>query len=112
MSNFSITEPSKRQKWIAGSLVVIYAVLTIVPLLWIIATGFKTPADSIAYPPKVVFQPTLEGYVNLFTTRTRATPEMPLEDIRARDHGNVPIRRSPSESGRSARAGTASPRGT
>ena len=79
MSSYSITEPSKRQKWIAGSLVVFYALVTLVPLVWIIATGFKSPSDSIAYPPKVFFQPTLEGYVNLFTTRTRATPEMLTE---------------------------------
>jgi multiple sugar transport system permease protein len=38
-------------------------------------TSFKTPPDSIAYPPKVVFQPSLEGYCNLFTTRSRQTPE-------------------------------------
>jgi multiple sugar transport system permease protein len=61
---------------VAGTLVVFYALITIMPLLWIIATGFKSPSDAIAYPPKIVFQPTLEGYVNLFTTRTRATPEM------------------------------------
>ncbi len=71
MSSYSITEPSRRQKWVAASLVILYALITITPLLWIIATGFKSPADSIAYPPKVLFQPTLEGYVNLFTTRTR-----------------------------------------
>ena len=76
MSSYSITEPSKRQKWIAGSFVIFYAMVTLMPLLWIIATGFKSPSDAIAYPPKVLFQPTLEGYVNLFTTRTRATPEM------------------------------------
>ena len=46
-----------------------------IPLLWIFATSFKTPPDSIAYPPKILFQPTLEGYCNLFTTRTRQTPE-------------------------------------
>jgi multiple sugar transport system permease protein len=76
MSGFSVTEPSKRQKWVAGTLVVFYALITIAPLLWIIATGFKSPSDAIAYPPKILFQPTLEGYVNLFTARTRATPEM------------------------------------
>ena len=75
MSAFSITEPSSRQKWIAGTLVVAYALITMIPLLWIIATGFKSPADAISYPPKVVFDPTLEGYVNLFTTRTRQTQE-------------------------------------
>ena len=63
--SFSITDPSRRQKWIAGILVVTYAIVTLLPLVWIIATGFKTPPDSIAYPPKVFFSPSLEGYVNL-----------------------------------------------
>jgi len=74
--SFSVTDPSPRIKWIAGILVVGYAIITLIPLLWIIATGFKSPADSIAYPPVVVFEPTLEGYVNLFTNRTRATEDM------------------------------------
>ncbi|UUP16507.1 carbohydrate ABC transporter permease [Nitratireductor thuwali] len=73
--SFSVTEPSGRQKLFAGFLVIFYAAVTIMPLAWIIATGFKTPSDAIAYPPKVVFDPTLEGYVNLFTTRTRASTE-------------------------------------
>ncbi len=73
--SYSITEPSNRQKWIAGGLVIAYAILTLLPLAWIIATGFKTPADAIAYPPKVLFTPSLEGYVNLFTSRSRVTPE-------------------------------------
>ncbi|RED10616.1 carbohydrate ABC transporter permease [Pontivivens insulae] len=77
--SFSVTEPSNRQKWFAGVLVVGYALITIMPLLWIIATGFKSPADAIAYPPKVVFEPTVEGYVNLFTSRTRATEDMLAE---------------------------------
>lgn len=75
MSSYSITEPSNRQKWIAGTLVILYAVITLLPLLWILATGFKSPSDSIAYPPKIMFEPSMEGYVNLFTTRTRVAPE-------------------------------------
>jgi multiple sugar transport system permease protein len=71
MSAFSITEPSLGQKWFAGTLVIFYALVTLTPLLWIIATGFKSNEDSIAYPPKVLFEPKLDGYVNLFTTRTR-----------------------------------------
>jgi multiple sugar transport system permease protein len=73
--SFSVTAPSGRQKWGAGILVVAYAVITILPLLWIVATGFKSPSDAIAYPPKLVFEPTLEGYVNLFTQRTRQTED-------------------------------------
>lgn len=75
MSGYSITEPSVRQKWIAGVIVIGYALITLLPLLWILATGFKSPSDAIAYPPKVTFDPTLEGYVNLFTTQTRQTPD-------------------------------------
>lgn len=97
MSGFSVTEPSKRQKWIAGILVITYAMVTLMPLLWIIATGFKSPEDAISYPPKVIFEPSLEGYVNLFTTRTRITtsmeetllpPETWYDEI-ARDSGTV-----------------------
>lgn len=75
MSSYSVTEPTARSKRVAGVLVVLYTVVTLLPLLWIISTGFKTGPDSISYPPKVVFSPSLEGYVNLFTSRTRATPE-------------------------------------
>jgi len=73
MSAYSITEPSSRLKGIAGFLVIGYALITMLPLLWIFMTGFKTPPDSISYPPKVVFEPSVEGYVNLFTTRTRVS---------------------------------------
>ena len=95
--SFSVTEPSNGTKWFAGILVIGYALITIAPLLWIIATGFKSGPDSIAYPPKVVFEPTLEGYVNLFTDRTRATQDMldaagepqTWYDQIARDQGTV-----------------------
>lgn len=71
----SVVEPSRWIRILAGTVVVLYAIITIVPMLWIFMTGFKTPPDSISYPPKVLFEPSLEGYVNLFTTRTRQTPE-------------------------------------
>jgi multiple sugar transport system permease protein len=82
--SFSVTEPSTRQKWIAGILVIGYALITMLPLLWIVATGFKSSTDSIAYPPKIVFEPTVEGYVNVFTTQTRLSKELaeePREDL-------------------------------
>ncbi len=75
MSAHSVTEPSPASKWIAGILVGLYAVITLIPLLWIISTSFKSGPDSISYPPTVVFQPTLEGYVNLFTTQSRPSAE-------------------------------------
>ena len=71
----SVVEPSRTTKRIAGAIVILYALITMVPLAWIFLTSFKSPPDSISYPPKVMFEPTLEGYCNLFTTRTRQTPE-------------------------------------
>ena len=60
-------------------MVISYAIITLLPLVWIIATGFKSSSDSIAYPPKVIFQPTVEGYVNLFTTQTRLSSKAIME---------------------------------
>jgi multiple sugar transport system permease protein len=71
----SVIEPTPLSRRVAAALVVAYAIIATIPLVWIFMTGFKTPSDAIAYPPKVIFDPSLEGYVNLFTDRTRQTPE-------------------------------------
>ncbi len=75
----SVVEPTPLVKRIAAFVVVAYALVSIVPLIWIGLTSIKSPQDSISYPPKVIpfvdFQPTIEGYCNLFTTRSRQTPE-------------------------------------
>ncbi|HTO83178.1 MAG TPA: carbohydrate ABC transporter permease [Methylomirabilota bacterium] len=71
----SIVEPSPLTKRVAAVVVIVYALVALIPLFWILITGLKTPPDSISYPPKILFSPSLEGYVNLFTTRTRQTPE-------------------------------------
>lgn len=74
-SAHSVVEPTSRTRAIAAAVVIVYALVSMIPLFWIFATGFKTPPDSISYPPKVFFEPSLEGYCNLFTTRTRQTQE-------------------------------------
>src|SRR6266487_5079899 len=71
----SVVQPSPLSQRIAGVIVILYAVITMVPLAWIFLTGFKSGPDSIAYPPKVLFTPSAEGYCNLFTTRSRQAPE-------------------------------------
>jgi multiple sugar transport system permease protein len=71
----SVVAPSLTSQRIAGTIVVLYALIALVPLIWIVMTSFKTPTDSISYPPKVIFTPSLDGYCNLFTTRSRQTPE-------------------------------------
>lgn len=71
----SVVEPSPPTRTLAGAVVLIYALVSLIPLVWIVMTSFKSPPDSISYPPKVVFEPTLEGYCNLFTTRSRQTQD-------------------------------------
>ena len=71
----SVVEPGRRSKRIAAGIVIVYALVSMLPLVWIVLTSLKTPPDSISYPPKVVFTPTIEGYCNLFTTRSRQTAE-------------------------------------
>jgi multiple sugar transport system permease protein len=71
----SVVEPGRWSRRLAAVIVVAYGLITMIPLLWIFLTGLKTPPDSISYPPKVLFEPSLEGYCNLFTTRSRQTSE-------------------------------------
>lgn len=71
----SVVAPTATARRVSAAIVIVYAIVTMLPLVWIFATGFKTPSDAIAYPPKVFAAPSLEGYVNLFTTRSRQTPE-------------------------------------
>lgn len=68
-------EPTPLAKWFAGIVVIGYAVISLIPLAWIFMTSFRTPEDAIAYPPKVVAQASMIGYVNLFTTRSRVSAE-------------------------------------
>jgi multiple sugar transport system permease protein len=71
----SVVEASAGSKLISGGVVALYALVTITPLLWIFLTSFKTPTDSVAYPPKVISELSLEGYCNLFTIHSRQAPE-------------------------------------
>lgn len=78
-SAHSVVEPSGPAKLAAGFIVILYALLALTPLIWIGLTSIKTPPDSISYPPKVLpfvdFQPSLEGFCNLFNTRSRQTQD-------------------------------------
>lgn len=74
-SAHSVVEPSALSKSLAGFVVVLYSLIAMIPLVWIGMTSIKSATDSISYPPKVLFEPTIEGYCNLFTTRSRQTEE-------------------------------------
>jgi sorbitol/mannitol transport system permease protein len=44
----------------------IVAVIVFFPVLHMVLTGFKTETDAVDLPPRLVFQPTLENYAEIF----------------------------------------------
>jgi multiple sugar transport system permease protein len=57
---------------IAIAFVLAFAML--IPVFWLGLTAFKSRADAISVPPKVIFEPTLEGFINLLTDRSVLNP--------------------------------------
>src|SRR4030067_1891642 len=55
-------------------LVLVLAVILLVPVFVMVFTAFKTRPDAIHAPPKIIFTPSLEGIVFLFTERAAAAP--------------------------------------
>lgn len=59
-----------RRKWL--STVVFYlavlgiALVVLFPFLWMLSSSFKTQVDIIAWPPKLLFEPTLANYRKVF----------------------------------------------
>jgi multiple sugar transport system permease protein len=48
-------------------LVALIALVFIFPYVWMVISSFKTPADIIAIPPKLIFTPTIENFQRLIT---------------------------------------------
>ena len=42
--------------------------LILLPVAWMVASSFKTSAEVTAYPPRLLFRPTLSNYARLFGT--------------------------------------------
>ncbi len=49
--------------------VLVIAILLLIPIYVMGVTAFKTRADVVASPPLILFKPTLEGFMFLFTDR-------------------------------------------
>lgn len=55
-------------------IVIIIAIIMLIPVFVMAVTAFKSRADILSVPPKVLFHPTLEGFVFLLTDRSIASP--------------------------------------
>ncbi|NAZ37865.1 carbohydrate ABC transporter permease [Rubellimicrobium sp. CFH 75288] len=51
------------------------ALLWFAPVAWIILSAFKTREDILATPPKLIFTPTLQNFVDLFNRNTSFTTQ-------------------------------------
>ena len=67
-------------------LVVALAIFLLIPVFVMFLTAFKTRPDAIHVPPKLIFTPSLEGLVFLFTERAAASPAR-LEELRKAAEG-------------------------
>jgi multiple sugar transport system permease protein len=62
--------------------VVIVAIVLLVPVAVMLMTAFKSRSDVVSVPPKVFFEPTVEGLVFLLTERSQLSGEA-LEEAKA-----------------------------
>jgi multiple sugar transport system permease protein len=69
-------------KNIRAIIVVIVAIVLLIPVAVMAMTAFKSRTDVVSVPPKVFFEPTLEGFVFLLTERSQLSGEA-LEEAKA-----------------------------
>ena len=54
---------AKRFRFIATMIItLIFLLAWVFPIVWSVLNSLKTDQDVLAYPPKLIFQPTLEAY--------------------------------------------------
>jgi multiple sugar transport system permease protein len=63
-------------------LTVIIAIIVLIPVFWMAATAFKSRSDAVAAPPKLIFTPSMEGFIGLFTQRRQVTVAQGLDDLK------------------------------
>jgi len=63
-------------------LVIVISIVILVPIFVMVNTAFKTRPEVVSIPPKLIYTPTLEGFVLLLTERAVASPAV-LEELQA-----------------------------
>ena len=48
---------------------IVVACVMLIPVIWMAMTSIKARPDATASPPKVIFTPSLDGFIGLFTNR-------------------------------------------
>lgn len=78
--------PSARLlKNVRAFLVLAMALILLIPVFVMGITAFKSRRDVVSVPPKLIFEPTWEGFVFLFTERSLLTPALQAQAEANRD---------------------------
>ncbi|RME82622.1 MAG: carbohydrate ABC transporter permease [Caldilineae bacterium] len=64
-----VSPTARRIHAVRAFVVLVFAIITLIPVFVMGITAFKSRADVVSVPPKIIFKPTLEGFVFLFTER-------------------------------------------
>lgn len=73
---------SRLIKTFKAILTVVIAFIILIPVIWMAMTAFKSRPDAVSVPPKVFFEPSLEGFVGLVTQRRQVSESQGLEELR------------------------------
>jgi ABC-type glycerol-3-phosphate transport system permease component len=79
-----VTGNARTTRSIKIVLVILVSVIMLIPVLWMFMTAFKSRSDAVAAPPKVLFTPSLEGFIALLTQRRQITAEQGLQEAQSR----------------------------
>ena len=67
--------------------VVLLTAIMLIPVVWMGLTAFKSRPDAVASPPKLIFEPTVEGFVSQLTKRRQLDSDE-IAEYRERDDLN------------------------
>ena len=77
-----LTPRSRLTHNLRAIIVILIAIIILIPIFVMINTAFKTRPEVVSVPPKLIYTPTLEGFVLLLTERAIASPAV-LEELKA-----------------------------
>jgi multiple sugar transport system permease protein len=77
-----LTPRSRLTHNLRAIIVIVIAIVILIPIFVMVNTAFKTRPEVVSVPPKVIYTPTLEGFVLLLTERAIASPAT-LEQLQA-----------------------------
>jgi multiple sugar transport system permease protein len=68
MSSEAFAYRSKTERRLLLALIVVLTVILMLPFVWLVVMSFKTNDEIFAFPPRLVFSPTLDNYRALWSS--------------------------------------------